>query len=286
MLARSRRFYRSHIDDPDTEWTRHRLQVALCLVALVTAALVGGGVWSLTSMISGSPQGAPASEGGDHQKAQAGRGTTTPQQLRHDLAARALPRAPEEAAQPGALSTARGDALEVPAPTSIGHAGVASGFPHTPEGALGQLAAIDTAALGSASVSVAQDVIDGWAMPGGPTSETWSGVEGLAALLGSAGMSADARDSIQLSVEPTMGFIKGTVGDDFVVPCIDMVITATAGSSAQPQQVAVSDCQRMTWTGDRWLVDAGPEPAPAPSLWPGTQASLDAGYRWLEVPQT
>ena len=39
----------------------------------------------------------------------------------------------------------------------------------------------------------------------------------------------------------------------------------------------------MIWRGDRWVIAPGPEPAPTPSLWPGTQAALDAGYQWLEV---
>ena len=80
-----------------------------------------------------------------------------------------------------------------------------------------------------------------------------------------------------------MGFIKGTVGDDFVVPCIDFIITATI-AGGQPQQVAAADCQRMVWHEGRWMIGPGDEPAPAPSLWPGSQASFDAGYQWLEVP--
>ena len=54
-------------------------------------------------------------------------------------------------------------------------------------------------------------------------------------------------------------------------------------------QVAAADCQRMVWqddaTGGRWVIGPGEEPAEAPSLWPGTQASFDAGYQWLEVSQ-
>ena len=37
---------------------------------------------------------------------------------------------------------------------------------------------------------------------------------------------------------------------------------------------------------DREPPAPGEEPAEAPSLWPGTQASFDAGYQWLEVPQS
>ena len=42
----------------------------------------------------------------------------------------------------------------------------------------------------------------------------------------------------------------------------------------------------MVWQDDRWVIGPGEEPAPAPSLWPGSQASFDAGYQWLEVPQS
>jgi hypothetical protein len=100
-----------------------------------------------------------------------------------------------------------------------------------------------------------------------------------------------------------MGLIKGSVGDRFVVPCVDLVITVTTTGPTTPDttstdttgtdtrstaaavhRVAAADCQRMIWAGHRWIIGPGAEPAPAPSLWPGTQASLDAGYQWLEAP--
>jgi hypothetical protein len=46
-------------------------------------------------------------------------------------------------------------------------------------------------------------------------------------------------------------------------------------------RTAIADCQRMTWTGERWVIGAGTEPAPAPSIWPGTEAAIAAGYRDL-----
>ena len=180
-------------------------------------------------------------------------------------------------------------AYDVPGPRQCGEVGVATGYPHTPQGALAQMAAIDSTALSSASVKVAQDVIVNWAANGGPTPESWSGVKGLATLLGSAGLSADAQNGITIGVEPKMGFVKGTVGSDFVVPCVDFIITVTL-PGAQSQQVAAADCQRMVWQDDaqggRWVIGPGDEPAEAPSLWPGSQASFDAGYQWLEVPQS
>ncbi len=272
MFDRTRRVYQSQLGDPDTEWTRLRLQVLLGAAVVLVLAMAVGGVWSVVSMLTGSSPNNGA--GSDSAKSA------------HDrLADKQLPDAPLEAAQPGSLSPGETGTLEIPAPMEVGEAGVASGYPHTPEGALAQLAAIDTTALSSASVRVAQDVITYWAAPGGPTAESWSGVQGLAALLESAGMSSDAQNTITIAMEPKMGFIKGTVGDDFVIPCIDFIITATT-AAGQPQQVAAADCQRMVWQEGRWVIGPGDEPAPAPSLWPGSQASFDAGYQWLEVPQS
>lgn len=272
MLNRTRHVYQTRLADPDTEWTRMRLQALLGAVVVVVLALMAGGVWSVGSMLTGpSPNNDARS--------------SSAQSAQDQLADKQLPDAPLEAAQPGTLSSGETGTLEMPAPMEAGEVGVATGYPHTPEGALAQLAAIITTALSSASVRVAQDVITQWAAPAGPTAESWSGVQGLAALLESAGMSSDSQNTITIAVEPKMGFIKGTVGDDFVIPCIDFIITATT-TAGQPQQVAAADCQRMVWQDGRWVIGEGDEPAPAPSLWPGSQASFDAGYQWLEVPQS
>ncbi|MGE3412901.1 MAG: hypothetical protein AB7L91_11820 [Dehalococcoidia bacterium] len=272
MFDRTRHLAQTRLVDPDTEWTRRRLQVLLGVAVVVVLGLVAGGVWSVVSMLTGTGASGDA-------------GSEADLSAQDRLANEQLPEAPLEAAQPGSLSSGETGTIQIPPPMEVGEVGVATGFPQTPEGALAQLAAIDSTALSSASVRVAQDVITEWAAPGGPTAESWSGVQGLAALLESAGLSSDAQNTITIAVEPKMGFIKGTVGDDFVIPCIDFIITATT-SAGQPQQVAAADCQRMVWQDDRWVVGEGEEPAPAPSLWPGSQASFDAGYQWLEVPQS
>jgi hypothetical protein len=280
MFARTRHAYQTKLVDPSTEWTRLRLQILLGAGAVVVLALVVGGAWSVINLLTGSTPGDTS--------AGSGSGTATSAQDR--LANKPLPAAPVEAAQPGGdLSTSNTGTLQIPPPMQVGDVGVATGYPHTPQGALAQMAAIDSTALSSASVKIAQDVITHWAAPGGPTPESWSGVKGLATLLGSAGLSADAQNAITIGVEPKMGFIKGTVGSDFVVPCVDFIITVTL-PGAQPQQVAAADCQRMVWqedsTGGRWVIGPGDEPAEAPSLWPGSEASFEAGYQWLEVPQS
>lgn len=280
MFTRTRNAYQTKLVDPSTEWTRLRLQMLLGGAVVVVLGLLFGAGWSVVTMLTGDPAG----------DSSAGSGSGSGQSAEDRLADKALPTAPVEAAQPGGdLSTGKTSILQIPPPMQVGDVGVATGYPHTPQGALAQMAAIDSTALSSASVQVAQDVISKWAAPGGPTAETWSVVQGVADLLGSAGLSADARNGITIGVEPKMGFIKGTVGSDFVVPCVDFIITATL-PGGQSQQVAAADCQRMVWQNDpaggRWLIGPGEEPSPAPSLWPGSQASVDAGYQWLEVPQS
>ena len=128
----------------------------------------------------------------------------------------------------------------------VGQVGVATGFPHTPEGALAQLAAIDTTALTSASVRVAQDVITHGPPPVVPRPRAGRGLQGWPRSWSRPGCPRTHRTRITIGVEPKMGFIKGTVGDDFVIPCIDFIITATT-ATGQPQQVAAADCQRMVW---------------------------------------
>lgn len=276
MFRKPRFNFEAAVVDPQTEWTRRRLHILLAGGVAVVLALLAGGVWSVASIVTGGSDAVDSTDGVVHS-------------AQDQLATKELTTAPLEAAQPGSLSTGETGTLQIPAPIQVGEVGVATGFPHTPEGALAQLAAIDSTALSSASVRAAQDVIEQWAAPGGPSPESWTGVQAVAALLESAGMSSEARNSITIAVEPKMGYIKGTVGDDFVVPCIDFIVTATILSETQmgqPQQVAAADCQRMVWQDDRWVIGPGDEPAPAPSLWPGSQASFDAGYQWLEVPQS
>ncbi|MEO7844420.1 MAG: hypothetical protein ABIR82_03705 [Nocardioides sp.] len=198
-----------------------------------------------------------------------------------ELAIRPLPWAAPEQARPGPLTTQTTGRIVLPSANELGAARVPAGFPRTPAGALAQVIAIDRTALESASVARAQEIIASWAVPGGPTAQTWSGVAAVATFLSAGGFPASGVPELTLVAEPSMGLIKGSVGVDFVVPCVDFVLTAT--SAAHTHRVAVADCQRMVWTRDRWMIGRGPEPAPAPSLWPGTSASLAAGYQWLEV---
>jgi hypothetical protein len=144
-----------------------------------------------------------------------------------------------------------------------------------------QLAAIDAAVLNTASVDHARQVITGWAAPGGPTAESWTGVQAIAGFLSAAKLSAAGPaggSGLAIRATPLMGMVKATDGPDWAVVCVDLEVDATLKASGQ---VAVADCQRMAWDGGRWMVGPGAEPAPGPSIWPGTDVAIDAGWKTL-----
>jgi len=191
-----------------------------------------------------------------------------------------MPTAPAGAALASVLSTRDPGLILLPRATIVGPAGVPAGFAHTSAGALAQLAGIDTTALDSASLGVARAVIDHWAAVGGPSGTTWTGVRALADFLSAAGLSSGKASGLALSATPLMGLVKASDGADWVVVCVDFEVDATLARTAR---VAVADCARMAWARDRWVIGPGAEPAPAPSIWPGTQAAIDAGYKELRV---
>ncbi|MGI8414670.1 MAG: hypothetical protein ACR2P2_00360 [Nakamurella sp.] len=190
----------------------------------------------------------------------------------------------DSSSHPGAVSTNDpGDPILLPALTSTGPAGVPTGFPQTAAGAMAQLVAIDQVVLQSGSIAAAREVILQWALPGGPTPENWSTSSALVHLLSSAQTGGTSQLAVVLS--PLMGQIKGRIGSDFVIPCVDFELDVTLTSTARG---AVADCQRMVWTrapsgtGGRWMIGAGSEPAEAPAVWPGTDLSFAVGYSYLQ----
>ena len=192
------------------------------------------------------------------------------------LASASMPSVDLEASRPGTVSTRNPGVIVVPAANKTGPAGVPSGFPHTPQGALAQLAAIDQTAMQSASLDGVRKVIASWAAPGGPTPDSWSAVKAMADFLDSAGLSGGGTQQMSLVVTPVMGLIKGSIGPDFVIPCVDFEFDATI---TQTQRVADADCQRMVWEGSRWVIGPGFEPATPPSVWPDTDTAISVGYK-------
>lgn len=280
---------------PAPQWTREKM----------LALLVAGGVAGLILLFglglavayalqpnhaatadgsSGSTVAAASNGEGNRPGSTSGRQQST-QDARDALAARPMPHVDDGASHPSAVTaTSPGAPVALPTATRVGPDDVPTGYPHTAAGALAQLAAIDQVAMQSGSVGTARDLIDHWALPGGPTGSTWSGVQAVESLLTDAASSSTGQLAIVLT--PLMGEVKGSVGPDFVIPCVDFELDVTV---AQTARGAVADCQRMVWqpdanagpAGGRWMVGPGAEPATPPSVWPDTDVAISVGYRDL-----
>jgi len=269
----------------DPAWGRNKLVAllagAVAAVLLIAFGLVLAVYYTLNPTGHASAQtGGPADPGGS--TVQTGAGATPTAAPGSDrgkqdaLAAASMPSVDLEASRPGTVSTRNPGVLVVPLSTATGAAGVPSGFPHTPQGALAQLAAIDQTAMQSVSLDGVRKVIASWAAPGGPTPDSWSAVKAMADFLDSAGLSGGGTQQMSLVVTPLMGMIKGSIGPDFVIPCIDFEFDATIVAT---QRVADADCQRMVWQGSRWVIGPGFEPATPPSVWPDTDTAISVGYQ-------
>lgn len=287
MFGRVRRRVRRALTPTEAKpWERGKL-VAVLGVALAACllAVFGIGLAVYYTLNSGhhSAAAAPGDVNGDGLVTQSPRPSSTAdpgtQQYAEDtLANKPMPTVDLSTAQPASVSTRNPGTLIVPKAAKTGAAGVPTGFPHTPAGALAQMAAIDQTAMQSGTLSGVRAVIAAWAAPGGPTMESWSGVAAMADFLSSAGLSGAGSAQLAMVVTPVMGLIKGTVGPDFVVPCVDFQFDVTLNST---QHVAEADCERMVWQGDRWVIGPGAEPADPPSVWADTDTSIVVGYKDL-----
>jgi len=285
---------RHSISPPAASWSRQRMLGLLAGAAIVGLALVTGLVLLVVSALR-SADHHPASTravspppGSTLTPSSAGtvQSGSSPQAVEDELAARPMPHVDQAASEPGPVSTRDpGPAITLPSASTTGPAGVASGFPHTVAGAMAQMAAIDQAALQSGTLAGARAVITAWALPGGPTATSWSGLAALAQFFDAAGLSGGGSPQLAIVVTPLMGQLKGTVGPDFAIPCVDFEIDATLTTTAR---VGLADCERMAWTpdrhvpaGGRWMIGPGTEPADPPSVWPDTDTAISVGYRDL-----
>ena len=104
-------------------------------------------------------------------------------------------------------------------------------------------------------------------------------VANLQAFLGSAAGQHAGEAATALVVTPVAAQVKGSDGPDWVLACVLLDVQATLTRQAR---IAYGHCERMQWTGQRWVIAPGPAPARAPSTWPGTDLAAAAGWRtWM-----
>lgn len=246
-------------------WSRDRLLMALGGIVVGGLVIVCTIVFAFADMLS--PRVAPPAV-----ESSAG---VVPS--RDEIAFAPMYRADPAAAYGGETSTEVAPAIEIPSATvGRGPAGVATGFPHSPEGAVGQLAAIEQTVLESMDLQVARDVHTSWVMPGGPGFDQWELTQDVATFLSAGHQSGTAKEvSATVSVVPAAAMVKGFDGPDWTVACVLLDVQASIKSVSR---IGYGYCARMQWVGDRWMVAVGAEPARAPSTWPGSKAAVAAGW--------
>src|SRR5450759_6005709 len=169
-----------------------------------------------------------------------------------------------------------GPAITIPASTRLGPASVPAGFPRTPDGAVAQLAAIETTVLQGMSIAAATQVYEQWALPGGVGVAGWEITQDVQAFLATAQMGPEKDITTTVVATPAAAQVKGTDGPDWVLACVLLDMRATITADAQ---MGYGYCERMQWHTGRWMIAPGTPPARAPSTWPGSDLSIKAGWR-------
>jgi len=184
-----------------------------------------------------------------------------------------------EAAQPHTLSPrTAGAAIALP-PATVRTGAVAQGFPHTPEGALAQLKALDETGMQGLDPAAFELAWQELASPGAPASAAVGLVRAARAARRTGGLDATGPvDGLTSTYQVDAGLIKGTADDgNFVVPCVLGELSVITTTSAR--RVGLGDCQGMRWVQGRWRISPTALPSAASCAWPGTEEAVTAGYR-------
>lgn len=202
---------------------------------------------------------------------------------RNQVAARPMLQVAGADARRGVPAAVAGPVIAIPVATDSGPAQVPTGFPRTPEGAVGQLAAIETTVLQEMSIPQANQVYDQWALPGGVGVAKWALTRNVQSFLASAGQGQSMDVGVAVTATPAAAQVKGTDGPSWVLACVLLDVRATITASAR---IGYGYCERMQWqdaagntAGGRWMIGPGAPAAPAPCTWPGTDLAFKAGWR-------
>ncbi|SDS99976.1 hypothetical protein SAMN04488543_2814 [Friedmanniella luteola] len=224
--------------------------------------------------------------------------SSTASSRRDAIAAEPMPSVRPADSRPTTTVPQTAGVVEVPPASVVGPAGVPSGFPRTPEGAVGQLAALVARVLEQMSLPRTAAIHEAWVLPGAVPAEGWELTGHVRAFLTAAGASTELGAAGEVAAVPAAGLVKGTDGPDWVLACVLLEVRATVVVEAR---MGFGHCERQQWHPDRppsatdrtrdgtaelgrWMVAPGAPPAVAPSTWPGSEASRRAGWRpWAEL---
>ncbi|RYV51003.1 hypothetical protein [Pengzhenrongella frigida] len=261
----------SALGDEAPGWNRRRLLAVVLGMALVVVSGLAGLIYAV--------HGAVASSGtsrDDDGVAVAVDSLPTGQSRRDAIATAPMLRVSPQDSRGGTPAASPAPTIVVPAATRLGPAEVPTGFDHTTEGAVGQLAAIATTVLQGMSIQQVRAVHEQWSTLGAPAVDEWALMAAVRAFLGSdAGPHID-EPGTEIVTVPSAAQIKGSDGDGWVVACVLLDATVTVVTEAR---AAYGYCERLQWAESRWVIAPGTAPASAPSTWPGTDLAAAAGWR-------
>jgi hypothetical protein len=257
------------------EWSRGRLLGILAAALVVAVMLLVGLVYAVYLAVTGLT-GSDAADAGVATGETSAPGKAQGLAQRDEIAASPMLGVPADAMYPADPAAESAPSIEIPAGTTTGPGLVMTRFPHTPEGAIGQLAQIDVAALQAMSLRTTQEIYLNWALPGGVGPQRWWITASVRSFLTATDMGEEKDPGSHVAVAPAAALVKGTDGPDWVTACVLFEVTA---SYRREGQVAFGHCERMQWVGGRWMIAPGQPPAPAPSTWPGTELASEAGWR-------
>lgn len=260
---------------PGRPWGQGRLLLLLATILTIAVAVVAGlGLLIYTSLTTPPPPATVTA---------ASSGSSSGQALRDTLAAAPMLAVTQADSRGGTPAAMPAPGIVVPESTVIGGARVPSGFPHTPKGAIGQLAAIEIAVLTQMSVAGAAEIYRAWAMPDAPALEQWPLMLHVQSFLAGARMGPVKDPTTTIRLVPVGAQVKGTDGPDWTIACVLVDATVTIRTQVR---TGFGYCERMQWdpAAQRWLVGPGTPPAVAPSTWPGTQLAQRAGWlTWTNI---
>ena len=193
-------------------WDRSRLLLLVVAVAAAAAVLLSGFGYGIYLVTTG-----PSTSG----DAGVGRSTAAPPAAGRDaIAAAPMLTVAADARQPAPPAAMPGPLIRVPAATRVGPAGVPTGFPQTPAGAVGQLAAIEVAVLQGMSIDYADRGLPGVGVAGRARSGRVAADRQRAGVPGRGGDDQWLGCSATVQVRPAAGQVKGVDGPDWVVACV------------------------------------------------------------------
>ncbi|MGY2877204.1 hypothetical protein ACVW00_004394 [Marmoricola sp. URHA0025 HA25] len=272
-------------------WSRNRLLAILASAGIVALFLVAGFGYAVYLAIHSAVNGTSPGEQPTLTSQQMNSDTALGEEHRDQIAAQPMLTVDADAMKPTTPTTQLAKPIRIPEATITGPDGVPTGFPHTPEGAIGQLAALSQTVIGAMSVATAHHVYDDWAMPGGAGADSWQMTANVTSFLGAAGMGPTMSPGATVFAIPAAAQVKGTDGPDWTVACVLFEVDATISSQSS---IGYGTCERMQWNpdsgsdnpaGGRWMIAPGAPPIPAPNTWPGSALALKAGWlTWTTTP--